>query len=234
MEKGMNFKSITLSVAALLIPAWVNASVINTLNSNNYEWLELTETAGMSRNSVQATLDAAVAGDAWYGYEFASRELVEDLFLSYATFDGSNGFHGDPDVVSGVSDMLNDFGVLFYQAGNGVDDPFSTVDGYTVNIDSFYQSFAMYGSVSACAGDSCVANILLYTSASGEETMAYQSSRYGYDATYPLLGTVDLDISDPDYGSFLVRSAVVPVPAAAWLFVSGLIGLAGIARIKNM
>lgn len=231
----MDFKSITLSVAALLIPTWVNASVINTLNSNNYEWLELTETAGMSRNSVQAILDAAVAGDAWYGYEFASRELVEDLFLSYATFDGSNGFHGDPGVVSGISSMLNDYGILFNKDGNGVDDTYPTVDGYTVNIDSFNRSYAMYGAESECqTGNSCVANLLLYLSANGEDAMAYQSSVWGYDATLSFPAQADVSFSDPGYGSFLVRSAVVPVPAAAWLFVTGVIGLAGIARRKKV
>ena len=33
-------------------------------------------------------------------------------------------------------------------------------------------------------------------------------------------------------GSALVRTSVVPVPAAVWLFGSGLIGLIGVARRK--
>jgi len=32
------------------------------------------------------------------------------------------------------------------------------------------------------------------------------------------------------YGSYLVRPAVVPVPAAVWLFISGLIGLTAVVR----
>jgi fumarate reductase subunit C len=36
------------------------------------------------------------------------------------------------------------------------------------------------------------------------------------------------------YGIFMVREAtVVPVPAAVWLFASGLLGLVGIARRRK-
>lgn len=41
------------------------------------------------------------------------------------------------------------------------------------------------------------------------------------------------DSSEPFRGSYLVRSEV-PVPAAAWLFGSGLLGLIGIARTKKV
>jgi len=35
------------------------------------------------------------------------------------------------------------------------------------------------------------------------------------------------------YGSYLVKTSVVPVPAAVWLFGSGLLGLVGVARRKK-
>jgi len=35
------------------------------------------------------------------------------------------------------------------------------------------------------------------------------------------------------YGSYLVSASAVPVPAAVWLFGSGLIGLIGVARRKK-
>ena len=38
----------------------------------------------------------------------------------------------------------------------------------------------------------------------------------------------------PYIGSYLVRTSVVPVPAAVWLFGSGLIGLISIARRKSL
>ena len=49
-----------------------------------------------------------------------------------------------------------------------------------------------------------------------------------------LAGLLDVEIPDGgiDAGMALVNATVVPVPAAVWLFGSGLLGLIGIARRK--
>ena len=52
----MALKSVLVVAIILVLSSNVNASVINTLNGNNYQWLELTDTAGMSRNQVEAEL----------------------------------------------------------------------------------------------------------------------------------------------------------------------------------
>jgi hypothetical protein len=41
------------------------------------------------------------------------------------------------------------------------------------------------------------------------------------------------NVADAAIGSYLVKTSVVPVPAAIWLFGSGLIGLIGVARRKK-
>jgi hypothetical protein len=50
-----------------------NAVVVNTLNGVHYEWLELTETAGMSRNLVEQHLSDV--NSTLHGYEYTSRAL---------------------------------------------------------------------------------------------------------------------------------------------------------------
>ena len=77
----MCFKSIAIGAATLVLSTSVNASVFNTLNGVDYEWLELTETVGMSRNQVEAQLNDV--NSPLYGYEYASISLIEDLFFSY-------------------------------------------------------------------------------------------------------------------------------------------------------
>jgi len=41
------------------------------------------------------------------------------------------------------------------------------------------------------------------------------------------------DVSAPQLGQYGIEISQVPVPAAAWLFCSGLIGLIGISRRKK-
>lgn len=128
----MGYKELALTASALVLSSSVNASVINTLNGINYEWLELTETVGMSRVQVQTAIDAAVPGELLYGYTYASRSLVEDLLLSYAAWDQIDGYHGDPAVATGMAAYHSDFGTLSTIPGDGYNSIFNTVDGYAV------------------------------------------------------------------------------------------------------
>lgn len=51
--------------------------------------------------------------------------------------------------------------------------------------------------------------------------------------SYSFTTPIDPSISQQDTGTFLVRTSAVPVPAAVWLFLSGLAGLTSIARSRN-
>jgi hypothetical protein len=60
---------------------------------------------------------------------------------------------------------------------------------------------------------------------------AYQTE-FGF-TTYEINGSQQVSDALPGiapYGSYLVSGSVVPVPAAVWLFGSGLIALWGVAR----
>ena len=76
----MGFKSIALAAPILFVSTCVNAVVINTHNGIEYEWLELTVTAGMSRAQVETQLSDS--NSSLFGYEYAPKVLVQDLFLS--------------------------------------------------------------------------------------------------------------------------------------------------------
>lgn len=122
LKKTLVLVGLTLSLSA-------NAVVQNTINGIDYDWFELSETQGLSRDQVEARL--ADVNDVLYGFEYASRQLVEDLFSSYASYDGLDGWHGDASTVSGIKALISDFGPTHttYNPGTSVT---STVDGFVV------------------------------------------------------------------------------------------------------
>jgi len=206
-------KSTTLAVLALILSTSVHSTVINTLNGVEYEWLELTETEGLSRSQVEAQLNDV--NSLLYGYEYASRALVKSLFFSYATWDGIDGLHNSPDVVDGTSQFVTDFGYVF-----------STTNRLYAR--------GFYGLTDECAIDaSCHGGIDIDIDNFGVAIGGYQYASFGWSDTstdYPIWHRDDFT---GRIGSFLVKENVVPVPAAAWLFSSGLISLIGLARRKK-
>ena len=233
MYRSMNIKSLSVAVSALVLSTSVNAVVLNTLNGVDYQWLELAETQGLSRDAVEFRL--ADDTDALYGYEYATRQLVEDLFLSYTTWDLVDGRHGNPSAVSGASNLFSDFGATSTDTGGGTNRTWTTVDGFQVLIDGEQEMRALYGAKNECGtGESCRSALLLYTDAAGDATAVWQEADGGWDATHSSPQTRPDYTTSSGTASFLVRDVtVVPVPAAIWLFGSGLIGLIGIARRKK-
>lgn len=233
----MRLKIITL-FTALLFNLNAHSSVINTLDGVEYEWLELSETADMSYYEVLSQIDSANPGDLLYGYNYASRQLTQALLLSYMPYDGVDGLHGSPDVVTGTEQFFNDFGALRAYRSPAIDNiTTTTVDGYTVTYEqyNYLMSYFLYGTEEEC-GDltvTCLGFVNADYNSEGNIVTSYQGADNGFDTT----GFPDIGFDNQSYsymGSLLVHEvAAVPVPAAIWLFGSGLIGLAGIIQRKK-
>ena len=231
-------KLIKLLVVSVVLGASTNtyAVVINTLNGIQYEWLEVTETLGLSRLEVEGMLEDPTSR--LYGYQYASRDLVEQLYLSYAPWDGELGHHIGSEVVDGVVAYMNDFGVTYEYLEHGFQYFQAADDDYEYHFfDRGVETTAFYGLPGECLEDvnrTCFTRQwLLYDGST--PVGAYQSDTSGWDATtYPNgPSTMSIDSAYPTIGSMLYRVAPVPVPAAAWLFGSGLMGLIAISRRKK-
>ena len=209
-----------------------NAVVFNTLNGVDYEWLELTVTQGVSRDTVE--LRIADVNDVLYGYEYASRQLVEDLLLSYTSFDGVDGYHGAAGVLSGMAGLLSDFGKKT-SVGDGSNSTYPTVDVGSVLWDYASWYNGLYGLDSECGiNQSCRSHLAVYFDTNNTPTMAYQTNWYGWNAAYSAPEQVSNSTENQEWGSFLVKQlSPVPVPSAVCLFGSGLICLIGLARHKS-
>ena len=232
----MDLKTIILTATLAGISTSANAVVVNTLNGADYQWLELTETTGLSRDDVELRL--ADSNDALFGYQYASRTLIEDLFLSYTTWDGLEGDHVAPNVVSGAEAFISDFGrTTFFDGVSPV--IFGSVDGGNFSWYDRDSAFGMYGASGECGLNStCIGFINVYRlDNAGEALATFQSDHTGWDALSSAANvdqTLSLSPGQSSRGSFLVKDfSPVPVPAAAWLFGSGLIGLIGVARRKK-
>jgi len=218
--------------SVLVLSTSANAAVVNTLNNIQYEWLELSATAGMSRLDVMGQINNT--NSELYGYEYATREQVEDLLLSYSgsyAVDGITGSRSESSVVTGLSRFLDDFGSYSAPSSGR---PTTTGDGDLVYFDTIHNMRGLYGFGDTCSQyggfrTSCISNVIVY-SQGDEDVAAVISQSFGWNSqtTTPYLASDDLR---GNFGSHLVR--VVPIPAAVWLFGSGLIGLAGFARRKK-
>ena len=205
-----------------------NALVMNTLNNVDYEWMEFTETLGLSRNEVELRL--ADSNDVLYGYEYVSRGHVESLFYSYATWDGVDGYHGNIDVIQGVVSFLTDFGTTASQSNPTdywqiaiVDEDNRTVQYNLLSFASFY-----YGIGDECdgAGYSCI-GFMDIISDNGNPVAAFQMGARGWDATADVSGEkATYDHKVGHWSSLLVKPVqTVPEPTTFALLSLGLAGL---------
>lgn len=215
-------KSLKYLLFILMLSTSVNGSVItNEIAGQQYDWLSIDTTLGVNRNSVEAML--LDSSSAVYGYQYASRSLVASLFTSYASWDGVNDYHSDPAVVLGISNLFNDFGL----------------SESTFRSDAIYAYYGLDGQCSADISLSCSA--LLETFYLPDMTL--QDATFGWDPNNSQAVTATKDgLFDNGslFSSFLVKQSsiaplpsTVPVPAAAWLFGSALLGFFGFSRRKN-
>ncbi len=234
----MTFKSIKILFITIISSVSFNANavVINNLYGINYEWLELTATINQSRSQVEAQLIDSTS--ILFGYNYATRQQVQDLFLSYVPWGLNNpsGYYGAPELLSGGIELQTLFGITkTFVDGDGINDRFITTDGYAIGWETINFSYGLYGNTGECewAGitNTCLANVEVGYAVSGQSSYLHIAHYQGWDANDNSPATFPVLQAYPSVGSFLVRELTpIPIPAAVWLLGSGLIGLIGMGR----
>jgi hypothetical protein len=183
--------------------AIVDNGTYTTDTSTGLDWLDLTATAGMSYNQVSAELGA---GGMFEGWTYATRAQVTGLWDSFGG--DSNYYSGWSIQNNGLFDAMAPLVGDLYCIANGC----SAGEGYSEWITGDYrtweEAYSLFSSDQAIHGISVTEDYFITTSL----------QRY--------------DEGEVHAGSALVRVSAVPVPAAVWLFGSGLLGLIGLARRK--
>lgn len=220
----MRFFKLFFLYLCISMPFNINASTIFNLSGiETLEWLELTATVGKSRVQVEGLISSGGALENW---RYATRSEVEILYDSL--WGGvAEGYSNDNYL--GARYFFDVFGNHNFFGDNGYDE----------NGASSWST--IFGSTLECGGDinsSCQGLVAIYDMDYGASLNAgYFHDDYGLSTGLDSINnqlTVTSLFGYPFLGSHLVREvAVIPLPAAFWLFGSGLIALIGMVIRKN-
>lgn len=203
----MRFFKLISVAAALVLSAGANAELISyngyTLNTDTnivtgggLEWLQWTETEGMSVNDALSTHN---------GWRIATSTDVTNLINSFnfgltSTYDPMEPAFSEITNSSALVNFMELFGARpdqFFEL--------STAVLFGGSIDGSFSSI-----------------ILGYNDELGDNALVAFPDSHNADSSGGLRGLA------------LVKVSAVPVPAAVWLFGSGLLGLIGVARRKTL
>jgi len=207
MKKSYLLGAVCACLTVISVNA--NAAIIDnttytTDTASGLDWLDLTETVGRTYDDISSKFGSGQEFDGW---RYATLLEVTSFW---------NAFGGNDSYYNTVSTQ-----------NNGLTDTVSPLWGYT-NCD-----------VATCDSGlryswAITANTLTVSGTHGSVFL----SDYAVDTDEVKLtfGAINDTASSINIGHALVRGealSAVPVPAAAWLFGSGLLGLIGVARRKK-
>ena len=205
----MKFLRIASMATALVLSTSVNAAIISVdLQATGDHLITRDTTSGVDWLDLSVTdgmsVSAALSSYSADGFRWATNEDISGLFNAFSM------------PVINTTPVLNELVSLGIDinTGNIFQSYFgSTVNSTTGHASGYYQNpnDSVGSETYACIGDGCL-----------NEGFVRQ-----WEHSYSLTGHSSI-------GVFLVRDvSAVPVPAAVWLFGSGLIGLVGFARRKK-
>ena len=227
LNKLLAFSCLILSMSAnaaiqSIDDVTFGAGSITRDTNTGLDWLDVTASQGRSYDDVATQFGS---GEDFDGWTFATRAQFITLMVNatgLATTEVSNP-HG---YVLSNSHITHDIVTLL---GNTCA-VLSCTDPYDIRYS--YGWIALPGDGHQGGGNGEAAIVFDYEDYSngvGDDDRTI----YGYGPDYPGDGRHSpTSTVTPGLGSFLVRPSVVPIPAAAWLFGSALIGLGLVKRKK--
>ena len=204
----MNILKTAIIASTLVLSTGVNAALIDDVGSftddiTGLVWGDMYRTDGLSYNQVLASMQTGGANE---GYRVATASEVLELYNAYIPTElstSSIGVNVGPE--TGVAAIFFDFFGPTHVGYEGLSDE-RYILGHTSDFRSENMNYHL--------------TIQLFEDAFGGDIF------FSYNTS-----SILENVSHENFGTYIVSA--VPVPAAAWLFGSGLIGLVGFARRKK-
>ncbi len=236
LKQALALVGLTLALSSHA--AILDLGTITRDTDTGLDWLDVTETRGLSYNQVAAQLGD---GGDYEGYRYATMAEWDQLIINFGIGASSRGclwgslhcYEGPG--MSGDSPLVEQ---IIHTLGDTVDARFDEVShliaGTYYDID-FVRPDAAGGThgiigVHDVHGDWFVATISDFESSVRSTGQPFGDED---DVIMTVNGAVNPDDIGVLRGSFLVAPSAVPIPAAGWLFMSALIGLLGKKRLSR-
>ncbi|WP_145999096.1 PEP-CTERM sorting domain-containing protein [Oceanicoccus sp. KOV_DT_Chl] len=194
------------------------------------EWLDVTATIGLSYNQVSAQLGA---GGTWQGWRYATYSELDQLIAGFGYSPVitpcslgqvycDNSLPGDNNL---IETMIQTLGDTYYQYL--VDE--NLLGYYDLQAGGAGYTYGILGSTAGSAGYPGYRDIGMILD---QQDYYVPSGNPGDrpDIVASIWTAQQETASDPFIGSYLVRTSAIPVPAAIWLFGSGLVALGWVRR----
>lgn len=197
-----------------------NATHVDT--TTNLEWLDFGSLVS-GEITFGYSINEAVAAYSSQDFRLATYDEIYTLFdRFFPTFDGGNTGTMVIDEGDGTDPLLSSRNSWIFGFGTDAE---VLESGTVISDTGFIYSTGMYIDEN---GDVQILGLKI----SAEETIT--TTLYGPEFTGGTSLGLDLDSANTNLGVFMVRDyAVVPVPAAVWLFIGGFLALIGTARRGN-
>ena len=221
-----------LVLAGLSLSLTANAVIIDLGNitrdtDTGLDWLDVTETRGLSYNQVTAQFGA---GGDYEGFRYATAAELDQLLLNFGyvpiTTTCPQGesvcdrdIPGDSPLIENIITTLGD---TFDDFADAVNDPRDLGPGGTGFTFGILGSQDFFGFPIPGVFDT---GIILDSEFVRRDTGLFDVDQP--DTISSLFGVAGADGVNLEIGSFLVAPSPVPVPAAGWLFLTALAGLVG-------
>lgn len=209
----MDFKTLALSTLVFISPpltaAILDLGSVTRDTSTGLDWLDLTETLGRSYLDVSGKMDE---GEEFYGWRHATRDEVRQLWINFGLPDGTNSS------VQLDSPLGDNYRHAVELLGDTIVEHFDGRGHGTIGVTG--SSFSTYWNYLAGMHNW---NPGMHSHDDGTETVPVPYNRTEHVAS----------VSSGWIGNYLVAPSPVPLPAAAWLFISAITGLAYLKRRQS-
>jgi len=186
------------------------------------DWLDVTESVNRSYNDVSGQF--GLNGD-YVGWRYATGDEFNQMISNYTDVGIAPGNYNQTNLSEGVIDNLH------FLLGSTLDTQYNNLHGTTYDNFNGFAEGDVYdftqGLIDSAPNNANTAKIAIIVDDDRDIS--------SIDFIQANHNTSDIFNGTDNAGSFLVRNtlAPVPVPAAAWLMGSGLLGLMGFSRKRS-